>query len=128
MGYDPTVDRQHPHSSAYYGLASIAMSGLFLLMAVPCLQLANTLQQSGYRGFNAADLRLAAYGGYGGGGVVIVMSLAAAGMAVAGIRVSGRTSEPAALSVTGLLLSSFAVLVWVGCVGAWHSQASSLLR
>jgi hypothetical protein len=49
-------------------------------------------------------------------------------MAVAGIRVAGRTGEPGALSLAGLLLSFFAVLVWVGCVGAWHAQAWSLLR
>jgi hypothetical protein len=86
------------------------------------------LQQSGYKGFEAADRRWAAYGGYGGGGAVILMSLAAVGMAVAGIRVSGRTGEPAVLSVAGLLLSCFAVLVWIGCVAAWHAQAWSLLQ
>ena len=64
MRYDLSSDRPHPHASAYHGLASIAIAGIFLLMAVPALQLANTLQQSGYQGFNSTDRQLAAIAGY----------------------------------------------------------------
>jgi hypothetical protein len=127
MASDATAVKQHPHSSAYYGIASIAISGIFLLMAVPALQLANTLQQSGYRGFDATELRLAAVSGYAGGGLVILLCLIASGMAVAGLRVANRGGEPAVLCLAGFLLSIFATLVWIGCVGAWHSQAWRIL-
>jgi hypothetical protein len=127
MGTEASLDRTHPQASAYYGLASIAISAIFLLMAVPALQLSNTLAQSHYRGFSPTDQRVAAYGGYAGGGVVILLALTAAGIAVAGIRVSGRTGEPAVLCLVGLLLSLFAALLWIACVASWHSQAWPML-
>ena len=128
MGIDESVKRPHPHESAYHGLASLFLSGIFLLMALPALELANTLQRSNYDGFSRTERRMAAIGGYAGAGSVIVLCLIAAGIAVAGIRVSGRTDEPAVLCVIGLLLALFAVLVWIGCGVAWHSQSWYLFR
>ncbi len=95
MGIDELADRPHPHASVYHGLASFFISGIFLLMAVPALDLANTLQRSNYQGFNAMDRRMAAIGGYAGAGLVILLCLIAAGIAAAGIRVCRRTGEPA---------------------------------
>jgi len=127
MGYDVAADRPHYHPAAHHGLASIAISGIFLLMAVPALQLANTLQRSGYQGFSDTDRQMAAYAGYAGAGVVILLSLIAAGMAVAGIRHAGRTGEPTVLCVSGLLLALFSASVWIGCAPAWHEQARRML-
>jgi hypothetical protein len=127
MGIDELADRQHPHASAYHGLASFFISGIFLLMAVPALDLANTLQRSNYQGFNAMERRMAAIGGYAGAGLVILLCLIAAGIAATGIRVSRRTGEPAVLCMPALLLALFAALVWIGCVGSWHSQAWHML-
>ena len=123
MGYDERIGRHHPQASAYHGLASLCMSGIFLLMALPALELANTLQRSGYEGFDRMERRIAAIGGYVGGGAIVLLCIIAAGIAVGGVKVSGRTGESAILCVAGLLLALFAALLWIACVGSWHAQA-----
>jgi hypothetical protein len=119
----PNDAGQHRFSSAYYGLSSLAISGILLLMATPALDLANTLQRDNYRGFSESDRKLAAYGGYAAAALALVLGLGAVGIAVAGLGVAGRGREPAVLCVTALCLGLFAALVWVGCAVAWHSQA-----
>lgn len=127
MGLDKGGFQSHPQASAYFGLASIFMAATFLSMAVPALDLANTLQRSNYAGFNESERKLAAIGGYVGGGAVVLLCAIAAGFAMGGFRAARRTGEHPILCVAGLLLSLFATLVWVGCLASWHSQAARFL-
>jgi hypothetical protein len=125
---EPIDTRQHPFSSAYYGLSSLAISGILLFMATPALDLANTLQRDNYRGFSDSDKRLAGYGGYAGAGLALILCLGAVSIATSGLRVARQGREPSVLCVTALCLGLFATLVWVGCAVAWHAQAWVLVK
>ena len=119
---DPATGKTQ-HEAAHYGLASIVTAGVTLLMAVPALQLAFWLQFTGYKGFSEDDVRLAAYGGYLGASLAIVLCATGVVTGVRGLRAAARTGEPRVLCDTGIYLGLFAAAVWVGCAVAWHSQA-----
>jgi hypothetical protein len=115
-------DRPHPEA-AYYGLASIALAGILLMMALPALQLALWLQATGYAGMGAGEKRLAAYGGYVGAGAVLILGVVGTVVGVRGLGVAARTGEPRVLCGVGIALSLFAAALWVMCGVAWHFQA-----
>lgn len=123
---EPTPPR-HPEA-AYHGLASLALAGVMLLLAVPSLQLAYWLQLSDYRGFSDSDKRLAAYGGYLGAFLAVVLCLTAVVTGRRGCLAAERTGVPNVLCDLGIYLGLFAVLVWVGCAVAWHSQAWRFIK
>lgn len=118
----------HPHAAAHFGVAAVATAGVLLLMAVPALHLAYILQATNHAGFDPADLRRAAYGGYAGAALALVLGLTAVVTGVRGCYTADRTGEPKVLCDTGIYLGLFATAVWVGCAVAWHSQAWRFVR
>lgn len=119
---------QHPHEAGYHGLASIAVAGILLSMALPALQLAFLLQVADYPGWGRSDKELAAYGGYVGAAVVEVLCLAGVWVGVRGLGAAGRTGESRVLCGVGVVLCLFAAALWVMCAVAWHSQAARFIR
>ncbi len=118
----------HPHASAYYGLAAIALAAVLLLMALPAFHLMSWLDVTGYRGWTPSDLRLAAYGGYIGAGIVELLAVMGVCTGVRGSIVASRTGEPPILGTVGVCLNLFAAAVWIGCGFAWHGQAHGFIK
>jgi hypothetical protein len=120
-------ERNHPEA-AYHGLASILLAGFLLLMALPALQLALWLQGMNYPGMDRSQKQIAAYGGYIGVGVVELLCVIAFGAGIRGQVVARRTGEPTALGGVGMLLSLFAIGLWLACGFAWHLQVYQFIR
>jgi hypothetical protein len=119
---------QYAHVSGHCGLAAILVAAVFLLMALPAFQLAFWLEASGYRGWSAADKRMAAYGGYGGTAVVVAFCLVGVIAGCRGLVAAGRTGEPRTLSALGVGLCLFAAAIWLLVGVAWHSQAWTFIK
>ena len=119
--WSDSESRQHPEA-AYYGVASILLAGVLLLMALPALQLAFWLQATNYPGWGRTDKALAAYGGYIGAALVILLCLVGIGIGMRGRGAAARTGEPAVLCTVGMILGAFGAALWVAAVLAWHSQ------
>src|SRR5262245_42612979 len=120
-------DRQRPEA-IYYGLASIAIAGVALLMAVPALTLAMWLEATKYPGMSPSEKEMAAYGGYIGAAAVELVCLISVCIAVNGLFVSGRTGEPRVLCWVGVLLTLGAIALWLACALSWHLQAGRFIR
>lgn len=127
MWTDDAGDNRHPEA-AYHGLASIAVAGVFLLMALPAFQLAFLLQVAEYPGWDSNAKRLAAYGGYIGAAVVVILCLSGAGVGARGLGAAARTGEPRILCSVGIALCLFAAVLWFMCGFAWHTQAARFIR
>ncbi|MBA4063414.1 MAG: hypothetical protein C0501_06820 [Isosphaera sp.] len=117
----------HPHAAAHHGAAALALAAVFLLMTLPTFQMAFWLEAGGYRGWSAGDKRLAAYGGYAGAGLVVLLSLAGVVVGLRGNALADRTGEPRVLCVVGVVLCLFAAAVWVLVGVAWDSQARGFI-
>src|SRR5262245_29005555 len=109
---DSNTSKQHPQEAAYYGLATIAMSGIFLLMALPAFQTMFWLEMQGYKGWSESDKKLAAYGGYIGAGVIVLLSLMGVVIGLRGTLASFRNGEPRILCSVGIILSLMSAAIW----------------
>lgn len=125
---DPNSTKVHPYQAAYYGLAAIAMAGIFLIMALPAFQMSFWLEVNGYKGWSETDKKLAAYGGYIGAGAIVLLSLIGAGIGMLGGVSAMRTGESKILSGVGTILSLMSAAIWFLCGVAWHSTAYRFIR
>src|SRR4051794_35327094 len=101
---NPERPQLHPHSAAYFGLASISIAGILLIIAPIGLLIAFLIESSNYRGFAPQDKVIAGYGGYGAAAFGIVLGLTGIVTAARGMIAAYRTGEPAILCDTGLYL------------------------
>lgn len=118
-----TAGSTAPRAGAEWGLASVLLGGLLALLVPPALQIAHTLELTGYRGFSTQDKRLAGYGGYIAAGLCMALAIVGVGFGIKGINLSRQHGQAAALGITGVLVGVLAFLFWVGAMIAWHSQA-----
>jgi hypothetical protein len=127
MPNHPLDPNPYPHSAAHRGFASIALGGVFTLLAPLGLLLAFLLEASGYKHFSSSDKQLAAIGGYASVGVILLLTLLGIGLACGAMSAAAKQGQPIALGLVGLLLNVLALAMWVGCGIAWHSQAYRFL-
>lgn len=125
---DPKLPQQPPQESAYFGLAAIAMAGVFLLKALPAFQMMFWLEMGGYKGWSDSDKKLAAYGGYIGAGVIVLLSLRGVVIGLRGTLASFRNGEPRILCSMGIILSPMSAAIWFLCGVAWHSPAYGFVK
>lgn len=123
-----TSSREHNYRAAYHGLAAMGMAGVFLLMAVPALQLAYWIELQGHRGWPESDRKMAAYGGYIGAAMVELLCWVSVAIALRGFGSAGRTGESRVLCFAGLCLGLFASALWIMCGIAWHEQSAWIFR
>jgi hypothetical protein len=122
------TSRQYPHESAHYGVAAIAVAGVLLLMAIPAFQMAFWLEASGYRGWSPSDKEMAAYGGYIGTGMIVLLCLTGVVIGFRGIAAARHTGEPRVLCLVGIALCVFSAAIWFMVGVAWHSQAARFIK
>jgi hypothetical protein len=123
----PPTSNPYPHAAAHWGFASIALGGVFALLAPPGLLLALLLESSGYKGFSQSDKHLAAIGGYASVGVILLLTFMGICFAFTAMSAAAKQGQPVALGLAGLFLNLLALALWIGCGIAWHSQAYRFL-
>ncbi len=112
----------------HYGLASMMLGALFVLMAPTALLLAFWLQISDYKGFSAEDTRLAARGGYASVAAIMLLSVVGIGIGMRGLLAAIKSGHTGVLSLCGMLVNLLSLAIWLGVGVAWHSQALRFLR
>ena len=115
-------------SVVHFGVASMIVGALFILVAPMALQLALWLEISGYKGFPEEDKRLAAIAGYASVAVIVLLGIAGLCIGIRGIEAAGKSKQTAILPWCGVALNALSALIWIGVGVAWHSQAWRLVK
>ena len=112
-------------AGAEWGLASLALGGVFAVMAPPTFLLIEYVQQNDFGGFSHSDRLLAALGGSFIAALILALEGAGVGFGVVGINAARRQGRPVALGLAGLLLNALDLLIWAAAAAAWLSAVGS---
>ena len=110
-----------------WGAASLALGGVFALLAPIGLFLAAFLQSTNFQGFSHTDKRIAALGGYGSVFFILMLVIVGIVFGVVSMNASRRQRRPIALGLAGVLLNALDLFMWIGAALAWFATTWNLL-
>jgi hypothetical protein len=105
--------------AAEWGLASLALGGVLVLMGPPTLYLQHILNGTGFAGMTRTDFQLAAVGGVMAGLVLVAFAVAGVVFGLWAVGAARRAGVPPARGLVGVMLSGLAVFIWVSAGAAW---------
>jgi hypothetical protein len=105
--------------AAEWGLASLALGGVLVLLGPPTLLLEHQLESTGFSTMTRTEVRLAAIGGVTAGLVLLAFAVAAVVFGFWSVGAARRAGVPPARGLAGVMLGGLAVFIWVSAGGAW---------
>ena len=116
---DSDGPKRHPFEAAYRGIASIALGGVALLLALPGMQVRDWYRSEGYGPYGTArtDVTVLLLGSMLAIAAIIFMAAFGIAEGIHGWKVSRRTGEPRVLSHVGVAFNILAFVTWllIGC-------------
>ena len=123
----PPADYDASRAGAEWGFASLALGGVFAVMAPPTYLLIEIVQQNSFGGFSHSDRLLAGLGGCFIAVLILALEGVGVGFGVAGINAARRHGRPTALGLAGVMLNALDLLVWAAAALAWLSAVGNAL-
>ena len=108
----PPIQHQPTRHAAEWGFASMFLAGILAILAVLTLQLCAALF-FGPPMWARSDLQGIFFASIGAAILVVAMNVASAAFGVMSLMSALRQRQPCALGVAGLMLSVFALLIWI---------------
>ncbi len=112
-----------PHTSAEWGIASLALGAVVALLTPGALSLSYSLQSEDWRSIGGALEHVTAYMGCGTIFFVLLLTAVGAILGASGISASLRQRRPVALGLAGFLLNGLNFFMWIGVTIAWLGTA-----
>ena len=118
-GVPPPDPDAAARAGAEWGFASLALGGVFAVMAPPTYLLIEVVQQNSFGGFSHSDRLLAGLGGCLVAAIILALAATGVGFGIVGVNAARRHGRPIALGLAGLLLNALDLLIWAAAAAAW---------
>jgi hypothetical protein len=105
--------------AAEWGLASMVLGAVLVLLGPPTLLLEHVLESSDFRGMTRLEIRLAGIGGVMAAIILLVSAVMGFVFGIWSMGAAQRTEAPPARGLVGILLCGLAVFIWLSAGGAW---------